>query len=449
MQLNEVFLPLFQSVNRYNVLKGGAGSGKSRAIAQYIIYCVNGRKNFKALAMHKIAEKVKETVFNELVTVIREAGMTHLFHITTSPYKIQHKGSLNSIIFMGVDDPDKLKSIGGINLIWMEEADMFTVDDFNQADTRLRGKCDYPHQLLISFNPTSELSWLKTTFFDDDYGDTLIIESTFRDNAFLDTQYKTALERKGKSDLNFLRVYMNGEWGMASTEGKFYKNFDSYRHVSDDVEYNSGLPIWLSFDFNVQPYCACIISQPQDDDTLHIIDEIALRSPNNTTKYVCQEFARRYPDHVAGVFVTGDPNGKKNDTRSEKGHNDYTLIASQLTKYRPNIRVDSAAPPIVARGNFINAVLHGDEQDLGILISRKCKELVTDLTYQKESVSGKDKSKHKNKDGIVVEKYGHFSDTFDYLIIKLWPSQFSTYQRGPVMMNYRAGKHRRNTRFSL
>lgn len=461
MEINEVYLPLFAPASlsspctRYNVLKGGAGAGKSRAIAQYIIYCLTSRAAFKVLAMHKIATRIEATVYAELKTVIQTAGLTSQFTFTTSPFKIRHQSG-NEIIFMGLDDPDKIKSISGINLIWMEEADMFSQDDFNQADTRLRGECEWKHQLFLSFNPTSELSWLKSTFFDDDYGDTLVLESTFRDNAFLDADYVKALERKGKSDPNFLRVYMNGEWGRISTDGLFYKQFDSFKHCADGVAiYDDSLPLWLSFDFNVQPYCACTIWQLQDEKTLALVDEITLPSPRNTTKYVCQEFKRRYPHHIAGLFVTGDPAGKHNDTRSEKGFNDYTIITQELAGYHPSLRVDSKAPGIVPRGNFINAILCEDLatgrgwNELKIIIHSKCKKTIEDLTYQKETNGGKDKSKARNKDGMMVEKYGHCSDTLDYLLCKVWAKDFDEFLRGPKKLTYMVGKKQTSSRFSL
>lgn len=454
MYVNPVFRPLFQSANRYNVLKGGAGAGKSRAIAQYIVWRLNDCTDFKVLAMHKIAEKIKETVFAEINTAIREAGLSELFRSTVSPYSITHVRNGNKVIFMGLDDPDKLKSISGINLIWMEEADMFDEADFNQADTRLRGLCDYKHQLILSFNPTSEMSWLKSTFFDQDYGDTLIIESTFRDNQFLDDEYKAALERKGRSDMNFLRVYMNGEWGRVSTEGMFYKNFNSFVNVSSpdtyglQAEYDPDLPLWLSFDFNVQPYCACTIWQLRDEKTLLLIDEIALKSPRNTTKYVCQEFASRYFTHKAGVFVTGDPNGRKEDTRTEKGFNDYTIIYNELETFRPSIRQHTKAPNIVPRGTFINDIFANNYEGLQIFVNRQCTETIRDLTYQKEAAGGlKDKSKAKNKDGISVEKYGHMSDTLDYLVTMVWSTHYEDHQRGPAGVKYRIGHKVKNQRF--
>ena len=49
------------------------------------------------------------------------------------------KDTGNRIIFTGVDDPEKLKSIVNIKYAVLEEATEFTKDDFLEINRRLRG----------------------------------------------------------------------------------------------------------------------------------------------------------------------------------------------------------------------------------------------------------------------------------------------------------------------
>ena len=39
---------------------------------------------------------------------------------------------------MGLDDPEKIKSITGLTDAWMEEATEFSMDDFSQINLRIR-----------------------------------------------------------------------------------------------------------------------------------------------------------------------------------------------------------------------------------------------------------------------------------------------------------------------
>jgi phage terminase large subunit len=448
--VNDAYVTLFTSKKRYNVLKGSAGAGKSHGIGQFLITECIQRDNFNVLGVHKIAEKIRTTLYAELIDVIERNNFSSLFTITSSPQLIKNNANGNTIGFTGMDNPDKLRSISGIDVIWMEEADMFTVEDFLQVDSRLRKSEN--DKIIISFNPTSELSWLKSTFFDEgnEYADdSLLIETTYKHNRFLPQSFIKGLERTAKTAPNYYRVYALGEWGQVSSDGLFYKQFSSFDHVSTTAEYNPNLPIWLSFDFNVQPYCACTAWQIQPDGkTIYLVDEYTLRSPNNTTKYVCREFKRRHPTHTAGLFITGDPNGKKNDTRSEQGYNDYSIIQNELVIYHPSVRVATKAPPIVPRGGFINAIFSENFNGLSILINPKCKKTLEDLTYQKESITGKDKKKGK-LNGVIVELLGHCSDTLDYLLCQVFSSDFELYQRGKRSIPYIIGKPQTNSRFLI
>ncbi|RZK45081.1 MAG: PBSX family phage terminase large subunit, partial [Hymenobacter sp.] len=234
MTINDAYLPIFTSTYRYNVLKGGAGAGKSRAIAQLIIRNLRKNNNYKVLALCKIGAMLSATVFAELKKVISDLNAEHLFTVTTSPLRIVCNANGNEVIFRGMDDENKLKSISGISFIWMEEADNYTAKDFLQADSRMRGKTEHLKQIFLSFNPTSELSWLKETFFDVGCtyeGKALVLETTYRDNKYLEPIDIEALELSGRTDKNFMRIYLNGEWGRVSSDGLFYKSFDSMEHV--------------------------------------------------------------------------------------------------------------------------------------------------------------------------------------------------------------------------
>jgi phage terminase large subunit len=457
MVINDAYLPLFWSftgddegntppAKRYNVLKGGAGAGKSRAIAQFIYFLLTSRTDFKVLAMHKYENKIRETVFEELQTVIKDEGALAGFEVISSPFKITCLATGSRVIFRGLDDPDKLKSISGVGLIWMEEADMFDLEDWEQADIRMRGVTNYPYQMLISFNPTSELSWLKSTFFDEETvkpgikEELLLLETTYRDNHYLDEGYKRVLFAKSPE---YRRVYLDGEWGRVSADGLFYKRFDTSLNVREDLAYDPDRAVWLSYDFNVNPHVTCLVAQLQDNDELWLIDEIALPGPRNNTEFTTKEFLRRYPDHQAGVYITGDPAGKHQDTRSEKGHNDFKIIEKALGDIGKRMRVAEKAPPVMRRGDFINDIFDGVLVELTIYVARRCNVLLKDLNYQKEGPKGKDKSKVRTKEGTYIEKYGHASDAFDYLVCEVWKTQFNAYLAGPkAKVTYMLGKNR-------
>jgi phage terminase large subunit len=68
------------------------------------------------------------------------------------------------MLFLGVDDPEKLKSIVNIKTALLEEATDFTFADFKEINRRLRGIEGI--EIGLCFNPISHTHWIKKHFFD-------------------------------------------------------------------------------------------------------------------------------------------------------------------------------------------------------------------------------------------------------------------------------------------
>lgn len=227
----------------------------------------------------------------------------------------------------------------------------------------------------------------------------------------------------------------------SQTGGEFYSAFDSNLHTIAAL-YNPELPLHLSFDFNVNPYMTCTIHQVKGRLAVQI-DEICLSSPRNKTTAICKEVIKRYPGHNAGMFIYGDPSGIKEDTRLEKGHNDYTIILRELAKYRPSKRVHNAAPSVVMRGNFINAVLASGYENCSILFGNNCHKTINEYQYCKEDSDGT-KLKETAKDvttGATYQLFGHISDANDYFYTWIFANEFAKYRKaGSGQSNIKTGK---------
>ncbi len=232
--------------------------------------------------------------------------------------------------------------------------------------------------------------------------------------------------------------------------GEFYKMFRVALNVRK-VEYNPALPLHLTFDFNVNPGMHASVWQIENvkDKSGQIkkiarkIKEIITKSPRNNTKGVCSEFKRIFPKHDTGLFIYGDPSGNNEDTRSEKGFNDYRIITTELKDYKPSLRVEKKHPAVVMRGNFINSVFEGTISDLEFIIGDNNAGTIKEYQYLKEDSDGT-KLKEKAKDmstGVSYEKYGHLSDGDDYFFCVAFRSEYIRYQQGGKPVNIRLGKN--------
>jgi len=200
--------------------------------------------------------------------------------------------------------------------------------------------------------------------------------------------------------------------------GEFYSSFDRLLNT-DHLEFIPGLPLHISFDFNVVPYITMLISQVERKAGIiyiRILGELCLESPKNKTDRLCEEFVNIYSDKLkSGLFYYGDSTGKNQDTR---GLNDWEIVAKSLRRHVNNFskRVPYKNPPVLARRQFMNNIFD-EKYNVRILIDRKCKNLIRDLEFVKEDATGhklKEKVKDKNT-GQSYEKYGHTSDSLDYL----------------------------------
>ncbi len=217
----EAFNPLFRpyltdNTHRYLILYGGAGSGKSVFAVQRFLYRLLTLPLCNILVVRAVAATNRDSTYALFRQVISKWGLSELFSCKDSDLRISCANG-NSVIFKGLDDTEKLKSItfpkGELTDIWIEEASEVLEEDFNQLDVRLRGKGAHK-QMVLTFNPVSVLHWLKLRFFDRKDPRALVLKSTYKDNQFLDEDYKRTLEGYKDTDPYYYSVYCLGEWGV-------------------------------------------------------------------------------------------------------------------------------------------------------------------------------------------------------------------------------------------
>ena len=197
---NEVYLPYLHNDKRFLIFYGGAGSGKSFFVAQRYIYRMLTLDMCNILVVRAVEKTNRDSTFALLKQVINAWGLKDLFKINEGDMRIICKETGNSAIFKGVSDVENLKSItfekGMLTDVWVEEASELEKEDFEQLNVRLRGK-GVKKQITISFNPINVNHWLKKRFFDvndsREKEKIQIVHTTYKDNKFLDEEYKEVL----------------------------------------------------------------------------------------------------------------------------------------------------------------------------------------------------------------------------------------------------------------
>jgi phage terminase large subunit len=274
---NPVYLPIFHTPERYIVLYGGRGSGKSDVAAQKVIIDTLRRKFSKYVLVRKVHDQIRESQFDTIVDWIYRFKIQQHFSITTHPISITCLLNGNRIIARGLDKADKAKSLKDPTGIWYEEADQIFYDDFIKTTDSVRTKRPGAFlQEILTFNPENESSWINSEFFppketyekhDGKFHfvksidpDAIILHTTCWDNLHVDENYRRRQELKKQKNFARYRVDALGLWG-AVTEGAVYER---YKIVEpDDVRANEVI-YGVDFGFN-DPSVVVKISRYEDD----------------------------------------------------------------------------------------------------------------------------------------------------------------------------------------
>lgn len=111
------------------VEKGGRGSAKSSFVSVEVILEMVKHSQCHAVVMRKVGNTLRTSVYAQICWAIAELGLASKFRCTVSPMECTFLPTGQKIIFFGMDDPGKLKSIkvpfGYIGIAWFEELDQF------------------------------------------------------------------------------------------------------------------------------------------------------------------------------------------------------------------------------------------------------------------------------------------------------------------------------------
>ena len=326
---NDKYLPYLDNEDRYLLFYGGGSSGKSYFIVQRYIYKILKQK-MNLLVVRQTGNTNRNSTFALFKQVIYQWGLSKQFKINESDLRIKCVNN-NEIIFSGLDDTEKLKSVtfesGELTDIWVEEATETLEEDINQLKVRLRGGKS-KKQIVLSFNPVNINHWIKKHFIDS--GLATVCHSTYKDNKFLTEEDTKTLEGFKESDLYYYNVYCLGEWGVL---GKTYFNAEKVTNRITQIKE----PIKTgSFVYDYDGLRITNIRwKNEQDGYIKIYEEVKLNYPY----VVSGDTAGEGSDYFIGQ-VLDNTNGKQVAVlRKEFDADEYTRQMYCLGKYYNNALV--------------------------------------------------------------------------------------------------------------
>lgn len=223
------------------LLVGGYGSSKSYHVAlKIILKCFEEKR--KALVVREVYDTHRDSTFSLFKEILEEMGLLadtkvqqrYKVVAKESPFNLRFPNG-SEIIFKGMDKPEKLKSINGVTIVWLEECSEIKYAGYKELLGRLRHPSLSLH-FILSTNPVGKDNWVYTHFFirvDEEGKEYVTLDdkilykaktlvhngvyyhhSTADDNLFLPQSYIDQLDELKAYDLDLYRVARKGRFGI-------------------------------------------------------------------------------------------------------------------------------------------------------------------------------------------------------------------------------------------
>ena len=136
--------------------QGGRGSGKSSYLSVELLLQLLKHPDCHALALRKVGNTLRTSVYAQLLWAVGALGLTGRFRCSLSPMEMEYLPTGQRILFFGMDDPGKLKSLklptGYIGILWFEELDQFDEEEVRSVEQSAFRGGEFSLSLK-SFNP--------------------------------------------------------------------------------------------------------------------------------------------------------------------------------------------------------------------------------------------------------------------------------------------------------
>ncbi len=178
---NPYFRPLIGS-EKYKICYGGRGSGKSMVVAEILIEVARRTKTV-ILCVREFQGSIGDSVHKLLEETIDRLGYTQEFDVQKQT--IIHMGTGASFIFAGIkNNPTKVKSMQGVGICWVEEAESVTDNSWTVLIPSIRG--DKNAKFFITFNPRNILDATYQRFIANPPKDSLLLKANYNNNIYFD-----------------------------------------------------------------------------------------------------------------------------------------------------------------------------------------------------------------------------------------------------------------------
>ena len=329
------YLPIHEEVEHGThsifYLPGGRGSCKSSFVSLEIVNGIMRDPSASGIVFRKTAATMRESVFSQIAWAVDALGVPHLWRGNVSPMVFTYTPTGQQILFRGLDDATKLKSIrprhGIFKYVWFEEFSELSGGNQvrNVLQSVVRGGNDF--RVFCSFNPPISInSWANKYILIPDERAT-VFRTTYKDvpPEWLGEAFILEAERLQQINPDAYRHEYMGE--AIGSGGEVFPTIEAREITDAELEQMQYIFCGVDWGFSVDPFAFIRCSYDNRTQTVFLLDEIVKRGCSNTD--------------IANMI-------KERGYDKAPGDNAYISIYGEVYHTKQLIICDSAEPKSVA-----------------------------------------------------------------------------------------------------
>ena len=275
------------AAHQYYNLPGGRGSCKSSFVSLEIVNGVmqdeSGHSN--AIIFRRTANTMRESVFSQIAWAIDILGVNEYWRGNVSPMSWTYTPTGAQILFRGLDDSNKLRSIkpkkGTFRYIWLEEFSELPGENFTRSvmQSVVRGGSDFA--VFRSFNPPQSRANWANVFISQPDERAVTLHTSYLDvpAEWLGDSFIYEAERL--KEIN-PKAYDHEYLGIATgSGGEVFPNIEARTITDEEINELQYFYAGVDFGFAVDPAVFVRLAYDNKKETVYLLDEVYKKHISN------------------------------------------------------------------------------------------------------------------------------------------------------------------------
>lgn len=189
--------------------------------------------NVGILCTRELQKSIEESVYKLLVNTIIDKGYSYEFDIKQK--RITNLRTNSYFVFFGLkNNPQEIKSLEGIDIVWCEEAQNISDTSWNILIPTIRKPNS---EIWMTFNPLNMLDATYQRFVIDPPSDSIVIKMNYYDNPHFPETLRLEMEECKSRDEDLYRHIWLGE-PVGDSENAFIKPSWIYSAIDSHIKLN-------------------------------------------------------------------------------------------------------------------------------------------------------------------------------------------------------------------